>query len=236
MGECLFARRGPVHTTPLALKSVFADNTWAEIIQACQTNKVPETWEVGDQKPMTINGVEYLIDIIGKNHDVYTDGLSWAPLTFQLHNIYKTQYAMDTDTYNGDGWTGCTMRRTYLPRILVAMPTEVQAGLREVTKWTSEGNDSSIIETTSDKLFLLSEIEIFGEIDESFEGEGRQYAYYVGGDKTLKTPVGSEDPGYWLERSPHNGSLKWFCSVSMWGDAEVRAAETPSGVAFAFCF
>ena len=236
MGEVLFPRVVPVVTKPFYVKPSFADNDWETIIKACQKGRVPETWKVGDQKIMTIGGTDYPIDIIGKNHDVYADGSGTAPLTFQLHNIYKTKYAMDTDTYNGDGWNGCNMRRTYLPKVLAAMPSEVQAGIREVSKWTSEGNDSSTIEKTSDTLFLLSEIEIFGKITKSFAGEGSQYAYYVGVEEAIKTHVGSTEAQYWFERSPHNGSLKWYCCVDIWGGPATQGAEDVHGAAPAFCF
>ena len=52
---------------PTVGKDNFSDNNWSTIIKACQMNAVPESWNVGDQKPMTINGIEYLVDIIGKN-------------------------------------------------------------------------------------------------------------------------------------------------------------------------
>ena len=74
---------------------VFAKNTWEKIIKACQDNEVPETWVVGSQKAMTINGVDYLIDIIGKNHDTYATG-GKAPLTFQMHDTYADDKAMNS--------------------------------------------------------------------------------------------------------------------------------------------
>lgn len=143
---------------------VFANNTWAKIIKACQNKEVPETWVVGNQKAMTINGADYLIDIIGKNHDNYSDGSGKAPLTFQLHDCYGTQYAMNSSGTNRGGWKSCAMRSTHLPAILALMPTEVQNGIREVNKLTSAGSKSATINTTADKLFLLSEIEIFGSV------------------------------------------------------------------------
>ena len=73
---------------------VFANNTWEQIIAACHNNEVPDTWKVADQKPMTIDGSDYLIDIIGKNHDDYADGSGKAPMTFQLHDCYKLKKAM----------------------------------------------------------------------------------------------------------------------------------------------
>ena len=64
---------------------VFANNTWEQIIAACHSGRVPSAWAVGNSKPMTIGGLDYQIDIIGKNHDDYSDGSGKAPLTCQLH-------------------------------------------------------------------------------------------------------------------------------------------------------
>ena len=94
--------------------SVFANNTWKQIIEACHNNAVPDTWNVADQKPMTINGVDYQIDIIGKNHDTYTAG-GKAPLTFQLHDCYADKKDMNSSNTNSGGWTSCAMRSTHLP-------------------------------------------------------------------------------------------------------------------------
>ena len=162
----------------------FADNTWAQVIAACQRGTVPETWAVGNQKTMTINGISYQIDIIGKNHDTYTAG-GTAPLTFQMHDCYGETKNMNSSNTNNGGWTSCAMRSTHLPAILSQMPTEVQNGIREVNKLTSAGNQSATINTTADKLFLLSEIEIFGSVSDSMSGEGTQYDYYKTGGSTV---------------------------------------------------
>ena len=153
------------------LKDNFADNDWSAIIAACHSGSVPSTWVVGNSKTMTINGASYQVDIIGKNHDTYAAG-GTAPLTFQLHDCYGETEKMNSSNTNSGGWTSCAMRSTHLPAILALMPTEVQNGIREVNKLTSAGNKSSTINTTADKLFLLSEVEIFGSPSYSVSGEG----------------------------------------------------------------
>lgn len=213
---------------------VFANNTWEQIIEACHNNAVPDTWKVADQKPMTINGVDYQIDIIGKNHDDYSDGSGKAPLTFQLHDCYADTKQMNSSHTNSGGWTSCAMRQTHLPAILALMPTEVQNGIREVNKLTSAGSKSSTINTTADKLFLLSEIEIFGSVSYSKRGEGTQYDYYKAGNSKVKNRNGSTS--VWLERSPCGSDSTIFCSVSRSGDASLTNAGVASGVAFGFCF
>ena len=163
----------------------FADNTWEQIIAVCQKKIVPPTWKVGDQKAMTIGGTDYLIDIIGINHDTYAAG-GKAPLTFQLHDCYSEQKNMNSSNTNSGGWKNSAMRTTHLPAILALMPTEVQNGIREVSKKASVGGASSTIETVSDKLFLLSEVEIFGSTTYSAAGEGTQYDYYKAGNSKVK--------------------------------------------------
>ena len=211
----------------------FANNSWAAIISACQSGNVPDSWAVGDSKMMTINGTDYQIDIIGKNHDTYTAGGN-APLTFQLHDCYGTKYAMNTDNTNEGGWMSCSMRSTHLPAILALMPTEVQNGIREVNKLTSAGSKSNTINTTADKLFLLSEIEIFGSIKFSKSGEGTQYDYYSAGNSKVKNFSGSA-VGWW-ERSPDGSNSATFCSVRNNGNATTDNASYSRGVAFCFCF
>ena len=180
---------------------VFANNSWEQIIEACQNNVVPDTWVADGScyKDMTINGKAYRIDIIGKNHDTYASG-GTAPLTFQMHDCYDETKQMNSDNTNNGGWTNCAMRSTHLPAILNLMPAEVKAAIREVQKKTSAGGQSSSIQTTNDKLFLLSEIEIFGSTTYSFAGEGTQYAYYQAGNSKVKNRNGSANS--WWERSP----------------------------------
>lgn len=215
---------------------VFANNTWEQIIEACHNNEVPDTWKVADHKPMTINGVDYQIDIIGKNHDTYASG-GKAPLTFQLHDCYGELKKMNYRNTNDGGWTSCVMRSAHLPAILSQMPTEVQNGIREVNKLTLAGSYSDTIDTTADKLFLLSEIEIFGSItysEKSENGEGAQYDYYKAGNSRVKNYSGSAVQ--WWERSPSINDSTYFCFVASSGNADCYVASYEIGVAFGFCF
>ena len=227
--QCLQLTRGE---PPATFDSIFANNTWAAIIAACQSGNVPDSWAVGDSKTMTINGTDYQIDIIGKNHDTYTAG-GTAPLTFQLHDCYGETKNMNSSNTNSGGWTSCAMRSTHLPAILALMPTEVQNGIREVNKLTSAGSKSATINTTADKLFLLSEIEIFGSVSYSKSGEGTQYDYYKAGNSKVKKRNGSA--AFWWERSPYAKNTR-FCAVDSNGGKKFSYAFTAYGVAFGFCF
>lgn len=213
---------------------VFANNTWEQIIAACHNNEVPETWKVADQKTMAIGGVDYLIDIIGKNHDDYSDGSGKAPLTFQLHDCYKIAKAMHSTAANTMGWTKCSMRVEHLPIILKQMPADVQSGIREVNKISASGGRSTSLVTTEDGLFLLSEVEVFGNAINSHSGEGTQYDYYKAGKSTVKNFNGNAYD--WWERSPTADSTRYYCNVKSTGSAVNTTANVTRGVAFGFCF
>lgn len=225
---------GTQSMTLLPVDPVFSNSSWAEIIAACHAGFVPDTWAVGDSKPMAINGTNYQIDIIGKNHDVYADGSGTAPLTFQLHDCYADTNPMNSSNTNSGGWASCAMRSTHLPAILALMPTEVQNGIREVNKLTSGGGHSDTINTTADKLFLLSEIEIFGSVSYSKSGEGTQYDYYKVGNRKVKNRNGSAYA--WWGRSPRNNNSAYFCYVNSSGNTLYNSASSAGGVAFGFCF
>ena len=213
---------------------VFANNTWEQIIAACHNNEVPETWKVADQKSMTIGGSDYLIDIIGKNHDDYSDGSGKAPLTFQLHDCYKIAKAMHSTAANTMGWTQCSMRVEHLPIILKQIPADVQSGIREVNKISASGGSGTSLVTTKDSLFLLSEVEVFGSSINSNSGEGTQYDYYKAGNSTVKDFNGSAYD--WWERSPSTGSTRLYCAVKSTGSSINGSANAIRAVAFGFCF
>lgn len=214
--------------------SNFANATWAQIIDACQKNAVPDTWDIGDQKNMTIGGTDYAIDIIGKNHDTYSDGSGTAPLTFQLHDLYKEGASRHYSTgTNVEGWTNSDIRQITLPRILSLMPTEVKNGIKEVNKLTSAGNQSSTINTTEDKLFLLSAVEIMENAYGSYVGEGAKYDYYSLGGTKVKEGDGVAE--MWWTRSPYQNTTS-FVMISKSGAANGADANSMLGVSFAFCF
>ena len=179
---------------------------------------------------MTINKKTYAIDIIGKNHDDYADGSGKAPLTFQMHTTYATQYKMNGAEYNNCGWKNCLVRTSNaFPALKKVMPAEVVAALKAVTKKTTAGGASSAIDTTADTLFLLSEIEVQGTRTHSYAGEGTQYAYY-------QTAANRKKNRAWYLRSPRISNTSCFCRTGWNGEADWSVASEVDGIAAAWCF
>ena len=209
----------------IAFEQNFADNTWDKIILACQNDIVPETWAVGDKKAMTIGGKDYQIRILGKNHDTYTAG-GQAPLTFQITEVYGTA-AMNATQTNTTGWSGSKMRTETMAAILDVMP--VKDAIKAVNKETLNGTRDGL-ETTSDKLFLLSEIEVNGSVFFSNNfAEGSRYAFFTDLDSMKLNAT------YWL-RGPGKNNAIGYTQINMSGYMANGSAEYDCGVVFGFCF
>lgn len=231
----LFTRRGTTSSSPsLVVDDVFSANSWEKIIEACQMNQVPDAWVVGDSKPILLDGVEYQIDIIGKNHDIYSDGTGIAPLTFQMHDCHTKKHSINTTDTNRDGWVNSRIRTKIVPEFILLMPSEIQSALHKVNKLTSAGGTSNAIMTTADELFLLSEVETHGTTVQSKPGEGKQYEYYRKGNSAVKKASGTNTT-HWL-RSPVYSNSGNYCCINTGGDVRVTTPTSANGVAFAFCF
>ena len=86
------------------------------------------------------------------------------------------------------------------------------------------------------KLFLFSEIEIFGSTTYSKAGEGSQYSYFATAANRIKyLSNGSGSANWWWGRSPYGSDSANFCYVSGCGSASRNGAFIASGVCFGFC-
>ena len=214
---------------------VFADNDWSTIIEACQSGAVPDTWAVGDSKTMIINGTEYQIDILGKNHDDYYDGSGKAPLTFILHNCYDTLYQMNSSySSSTKAWKNTRMRNTVLPSILQLMPEEVRSAIKQVSKTTGDGGENYVTySTTAETLFIPSQSEVWSSQSPK---EGQPYTEYF---STAAKRVKRKRDGTaieWWTRTAYEGTGFYYCIVGSSGYEQNSGGRESNGVSFAFCF
>ena len=212
---------------------------------------------------MTADGVseahhadDYEFVIIGMNHDDLVTpigNITKAIVTLQMDRIlyknttdatYSSDYPsaedeggyMNSTATNVGGWTSCA-RRTWCNSVFYnAVESGIKSLIKPVVKKTSAGNVSSVINSDNDNVFLLSEIEIFGSITESFTGEGSQYSYFETATNRCKKPsYFSYASAVQWERSPCGRKDTYFCNVSSVGNASYGNASFARGLAPAFC-
>ena len=221
--ECLF------------FNSVFSKNTWAQIAKASAAGKASQLWSVGDTKDITVGSETLTLVIMGFNHDDLASG-GKAGITFGMKNLMATTRRMNASNTNSGGFTGSEMYSWLQNTLLPTLPSDLQAVLKSVNKKTSAGSQSSTINTNSMKLFLFSEIEIFGSTTYSKAGEGSQYSYFATAANRIKyLSNGSGSAIWWWGRSPNGSNSDSFCIVSSNGNASNYNAYDTDGVCFGFC-
>ena len=221
-------------------KPTFADSDWATIAELSENGQAQSFFSVGDEKTIELStGEQVTLVILGFNHDNLTAG-GKAGITLGMKDLLATRYQMNSSKTNARGWTNSAMRTSTMQTLLGQLPYEVKAVIKPVNKLTSAGGQSTTINTTSDSMFLLSEIEVFGTSSFSVAGEGTQYAYYRDIANTnekrvkkLSNGTGSAD-GWWL-RSPYASTSEGFCVVYMHGGAGNYFASISNSVSFGFC-
>lgn len=208
---------------------------------------------IGDQITLPLNGTNYAFDVIGFNHDELTTPTAYgtatatgkAGITFQMHDLFGTYFAMNDSRTNVGGWKSSKMRTSTMVIMKGYLPSAWQTAIKPVNKLSGVGGGaSSGTEVVSDNCFLLAEGEIFGS-GFGYGGEGysfddecakvTQYAYYKVGNSKVKKKKNYNNADYWWERSPASGNGNAFCRVSYNGNANHRDAETTVCVAFGFC-
>ena len=214
---------------------MLSKNTWAQIAKASAAGKASQLWSVGDTKDIAVGSETLTLVIMGFNHDDLASG-GKAGITLGLKNLMATTREMSASNTSSGGFTGSEMYSWLQNTLLPTLPSDLQTVLKSVNKKTSAGSHSSTINTNSMKLFLFSEIEIFGSTTYSKAGEGSQYSYFATTANRIKYLAnGTGSANYWWERSPYYSADDSFCAVTIGGSAAGYYASTSRGVCFGFC-
>lgn len=224
-----------INVTVQMLSPTLANNTWAQIAAASEAGVAASTWSVGDTKNITVGGETLTVEIVGFNHDDLASG-GKAGITFGLKNLMANTRQMNSSSTNAGGFTGSDMYDWLQGTLLNSLPSDLRAVLKSVNKKTSAGSQSSTINTNAMKIFLFSEIEIFGSVTYSKSGEGSQYSRFATASSRIKyLSNGSGSANSWWERSPHGSNAYGFCTVLSGGSANYYDADSSRGVCFGFC-
>lgn len=144
---------------------------------------------------------------------------------------------MSSRQSNEGGWDACSRRGWCNNIYFNALPTAWRSMVKTVNKKATAGNISSTIKTVQDKIFLPSEIEIFGSTTYSFAGEGAQYQYYKNAKANrYKDPrwTSTYVSSMYFTRSPCSNTTS-YCIVNASGNANTRYANTTVGIAPMMC-
>jgi hypothetical protein len=165
--------------------------------------------------------------VVGVGQDTYASGGNVA-LSFQSEKIITTQ-AMNSSNDTTGGWGSSAMRTFLSGTLLGCFPSEVKNLISDVTKKYCSSTTYSSVSSCTDKLFIPSHSEIFGET--TYGAEGDQYTWYKNGNSKIKYN-GSSAYTWWLRSV---GSSAYFRCVGSGGNASGGSATGTGGVAPCFC-
>lgn len=239
-----------------------ANNTPDIIAAAAKSGQAANYWSVGDKVGIAVNGsfggLSYnntvYAFILGFNHNSSVEGgnsihfqfgKTAAGVDIAFVNSYgstSTGFCMNTSNTNSGGWNNSYMRKTICPALLAALPTAWQNIIAACTKYSDNtgggSNTASYVTATSDKIWLLSEMEVQGTRSYANSAEAnyqKQYDYYRNGNSKVKYQhTATTSACHWWLRSVGASDTYAFCSVYTDGSASNDYAYRSRGFAPGF--
>ena len=172
------------------------------------------------------NGKTLEYRIVGINHDDLADGSGKAGLTFEATNTALSTQRMNATDTNAGGWEKSELRgRLNSGDLWSLLPSELQSKVKSVKKMTDNkgGGTAGTPSATTDKVFLLSSTEVWGDLDH----DGTQYEYYKSKGVTRSNYSGASSSGNHWTRSVYPSYSTSFRSVFShgdWGNSSATAA------------
>ena len=187
----------------------FNEASWTYIKTAATSGEASSYWSVGDRKEVVLNGTvgaktfsntTTYCYILGFDHnkDVESNGAHALHIGFgayalsggnyiayidsKYNNVVSSTgyFSMNSSATNSGGWNSCQMKSTICPAFKNALPSDLRNNIRAVTKWQNNGNSTSG-QSSSNEIWLLSEMEIFGSSTWSnYTANQLQYDFYKG--------------------------------------------------------
>ena len=183
------------------------------------------------------NGQTLAYRIVGINHDDLADGSGKAGLTFEATNDAMGRQRMNAELTNAGGWEKSELRgRLSSGDLWALLPSELQSKVKSVTKMTDNkgGGSAGTPSATTDKVFLLSTAEIYGDL----QSDGSQYEYYKSKRVTTSNhyEASSSSEYHWTRSVDPNKSTSFYYVL----DSGTLISYYGSANAFhlfpAFCF
>ena len=199
------------------------ESSWAALKQAVANGSIREVLHSHDKIPVTLKN--------GEKTAVVATYDANGKLFFVFDDCLRDPYYMNPRFTNGGAWAGSKMRK-YMKKIFDLLPDDLQAVI-ETTHITQTHNGETY--ESDDKLFLLSEEQVFGtaRYSEPEAGVFQLDIFKTERDRVKEREgVGTE---WWWLRSPYSGYTSAFVSVYTSGSFGSSGASASCGVAPGFC-
>lgn len=232
----------PISAYPAANFETVTDS-WSDIIAASANGTYDSKYALGDTKSMVIDGTTYYFQLVAKDADVLaSDGTTTVPMTWMMYRkLYATNHQMNPQNSSGaqgtggnGGWEYSDMRSWLNDTVLPLLPNEVQAGIKQVRKYSDYivPGQSSIThdQVTADKLWIPSAREVMGGT--SYEQTGASYSSFIS-NGTVKYSQSNSMSNWWLRSAYSTAQFRYITSNG--SVSYYSSNNTGQGTCLGFC-
>ena len=260
----------PVYDGSIWTPPSFNEAAWDFIKAATTSGKASSYWKIGDRKEVVLNGTvgdkvfsntTTYCYILGFDHNASIESngahalhigfgasaLSGGAYIAYCDSKYNSSvsstgyFSMNSSNTNSGGWNSCQMKSTICPAFKNALPSDLRNNIRAVTKWQNNGASTSG-QSSSNEIWLLSEMEIFGSaLNSKYTANQVQYDFYKGvadwsaAPKIKYKDTSTSETVNWGERSASSNNTNNFCSVNTNGNAYGNYGNSSLGFAPCLC-
>ena len=211
----------------------FATDSWATIKKAVQDNNT-SVYNVGDTKTVTINNTDYIVRIANKTTGEHCGdndtAYSQTACGFVVEFVdIITQMRMNM-SYQNDGGYPASEVYTYLQSTLYnSLPSDIKSVIKPTRVISGYGNNGTDLAnfTTTDNLYLLSGVEVFGsDSNDTASNTTSQLDYYKKADAITYKYYNGSISSWWTRTATSfeeeaftyiDGSLSYTKSVEYYG-------------------
>ncbi len=230
----------------------FSTDSWSKIISNVKSGNAC-MYKVGDTKnvTMTTYGTHPVrIANISTPSECNTSGFSQTACGFVVEFAdIVTPYKMNNSDTNTGSWKSSIARTFINGRFYNALPSDLKSGIISTTVVSGNGRGENGSVTTTDKLYLLSTVEVWSLKDsatavktDKSRAKSRQLDYYESIGVTtadysgaIKKSSPSVDFDWWWLRSAYSDDTHTFFAVKPNGDwFWIGASSNPTGISPAF--
>ena len=200
--------------------------SWAELKKMAQAGTISQVLSEGDLIPIRLaDGEENAIRV---THD------QTGNMFFVFENCLDKPFFMNRNATNAGGWAKSEMRAYLNGEIAKQLPDDLLKAIEPIS--IEQKMPDEAYAKSRDKLFLLSEEQVFGKSRlNSIPEKGVSQLRIFEGSQECRVKIQDGKPFWWWLRSPYSGNTGSFVSVNSSGAVDSIRADSNCGVAPGFC-
>lgn len=202
-------------------------HTFADVQKVLNAGKETEMLSIGMEMDEVTIGSEPMVWVIGN--------ISNGEVIFVPKWCLTTARAMNSTATNVGGWNSSTLRAWLNGDFYNSLPATVKPYIKNRTFKTSAGNQSTSLQSATDKIWLPREYEIFGTTysaatTEHTDGDAEQFSIFLTSASRIKTQGKTGSACQWYHSSPYISNSGLFTNTNTEGEHNGIYANMEIGV------